>query len=79
MTTTNVIDELVSKQVNSGLSSSKAEAEQQLMANLVEREIDRRIAQGRQDIKEGKFTPVNEQTTAEFTCRLSKQIITQNT
>ena len=77
MATTNVIDELISKQVSSGLSSSKVEAEKQLMANLVEREIDRRIAKGRRDIKEGSFTLVNEQTTAEFISHLSKKIIPQ--
>ena len=44
MTTNNAIDELISKQVSSGFSSSKTEAEQQLMANLVERKIARRLA-----------------------------------
>ena len=77
MTTTHVIDELISKQVDSGLSSSKVEAEQKLTANLVERELDRRIAKGRRDIKEGHFTPVNEQTTDEFVSRLAKKIIPQ--
>ena len=77
MTTNSIIDELVAKQVSSGLSSSKIEAEQKLTANLVERELDRRIAKGRQDIKEGNFTSVNEQTTTEFVSRLSKKLIPQ--
>ena len=44
MATNNVIDEIIFKQVSSGFSSSKTEAEQQLMANLVERKIARRLA-----------------------------------
>ena len=77
MTTTSVIDEFISKQMDSGVSQSKVEAEKKLMDELVERELDRKIAKGKEDIREGKFTVVNEQTTAEFVSQLSKKIITQ--
>tara|TARA_B110000977_G_C10989997_1_gene459505 strand:+ start:479 stop:733 length:255 start_codon:yes stop_codon:yes gene_type:complete len=78
MTTANIIDEIVTQQVSHGLSSSRVEAEQKLSANLVERELDRKIAKGRQDIKDGNFTSVNEKTTAEFIERLSKKLIPEH-
>jgi hypothetical protein len=75
--TANIIDEIVSQQVNLGVAKSRVEAEQELAASLVERELDRKIAKGKQDIKDGNFTPVNEQTTAEFVVQLSKKLIPQ--
>lgn len=78
MTTANMIDQMVSQQVSYGLSSSRIEAEHKLAANLVERELDRKIAKGRQDIKDGNFTSVNKQTTTEFIAYLSKKLIPSN-
>ena len=40
--------------------------------------LDRKIDQGRQDIKNGNFTLVNEQTTTAFITHLSKKLITEN-
>ena len=76
-TATNILDKIVSQQVSLGLSSN-IEVEQELSARLVERELDRKIDQGRQDIRNGHFTPINEQTTTAFITHLSKKLITQN-
>ncbi len=69
------IDALISEKVNSGSCPSNIEAEEEIAANLVERELDRKIAKGRQDIQEGNSTPVNEKTTTEIVNRLAKKII----
>lgn len=63
------------EKVNSGSCPSNIEAEEEIAANLVERELDRKIAKGRQDIQEGNSTPVNEKTTTEIVNRLAKKII----
>ena len=76
-TATNMLDKIVSQQVSLGISSN-IEVEQELSARLVERELDRKIDQGRQDIKNGNFTLVNEQTTTAFITYLSKKLITEN-
>jgi len=76
-TATNMLDKIVSQQVSLGIYSN-VEVEQELSARLLERELDRKINQGRQDIINGNFTPVNEQTTTAFITHLSKKLITEN-
>ncbi len=69
------IDNFIDKVVQSGSCSSKAEAEKQLREELQEREIDRKIAKGRADIKAGRYTVVNKETTSAFVAKLAKKIL----
>lgn len=67
------IDNFVKSQVKNGISSHKTR--ENIIARLVEQDIDEKIAEGRQAIKEGRYTVVNKQTTEEFIQRMAKKIL----
>ena len=67
------IDNFVKSQVKNGISSQKTR--ENIIARLVEQDIDEKIAEGREYIKAGRYTVVNKQTTEEFIQRMAKKIL----
>jgi len=62
------MDNLITHQIDHNLPCSR----------VAEKELDRRIAKGRQDIRDGNYTPVTKETTNEFIQRLSKKLFLEN-
>ncbi len=69
------IDNILTEQVGNGSCPSVAEAEQELISVLAQRDIDRGIAQGRVDIKNGDFREMTLESNAQFIDNLAKKIL----
>ncbi len=72
----NKIDNLVQSQVANGVSTH--DARQKIMQKLFQQEIDEGIARGRADIKAGRYTVVNKETTKEFIDKLAKRLLSNH-
>lgn len=70
------IDKIVKAQVMDGVSTH--EVREDIIARLVEQDIDEKIAEGRKAIKEGRYTVVNKKTTEEFIQRMAKKMALLN-
>ncbi len=71
---TSTIDDFLAKQVSQGTCASIQEAQQELIAKLIEKEIDQKIAQGRADVQVGKTRVLNEENNAQFLETLEKKL-----
>ncbi len=63
---TATIDNFLEKQVTQGACASTEEAQQELIAKLIEKEIDQKIALGRADVTAGKTRVLNDKNNAQF-------------
>ena len=71
----NSLDQFIQQQVSSGACASTHEAEQELIANLIERDLDSKIAKGRADIQAGKSRELNIANNAAFLAALEKHLL----
>ncbi len=69
------IENFIAEQVSNGSAASVQDAEQELVNTLLDREIDRKIAQGRDDIAAGRSRVVNEATNHTFLADLSEKLL----
>ena len=65
------INNFVSQHINKEQNS--IEVEGQMASVLIERELDRNIAEARQEYKEGKGVILNEEYISKFTAELAKE------
>ncbi|MCJ8269388.1 MAG: hypothetical protein MJK04_08295 [Psychrosphaera sp.] len=68
------IDTFLIDQVDSGACTCVNEAEEELMALLVKRDINRGIEQGRKDFENGLFEEVNAQTNAKLLDEMAQEL-----
>ncbi len=60
------------KKIN--LAESKTDTTIAYRARIIEQAFDRKIAQGREDMKMGRFTVVNKETNALFVEEMKKEL-----
>jgi len=74
-TTTRNIDTFINEQVENGVYPSTQEAQKEIIAELVERDLDARIAEGRQAAKEGRTRVLSEESNAQFLKNIGKRLL----
>ena len=72
-TVNNFVESIVKK----GLCSSVKEAKKELASKLAEMELDRNIAKGREDYKNGRYEEVNEKTNKKLLAEIAQEILPQ--
>ncbi len=72
------IDKIITKEVQTGAYISTSEAEHDLIDTLIERDIDRGIEEGREDIRQGRYTVMNSETNKVFIDELAKELLPQS-
>ncbi len=55
--------------------TSSLGTEKKYHTNFIEQEFDRKIAQGQEDMKMGRFTMVNKETNAIFIEKMKKELL----
>jgi Arc/MetJ-type ribon-helix-helix transcriptional regulator len=73
--TTNKIDDFIQQQVVDGSCATATEAQQELICKLVERDLDQRIAKGREAAKEGRGRILNEESNREFLKKMEVKLL----
>jgi hypothetical protein len=68
------LDAFLDEEVREGHCESVKDAEKQVLAQLLERDIDRCIERGREDFANGHFTEANEKSNAAFVAELTKKL-----
>jgi len=72
------IDSFLQKEVKEGVYPSTIEAEKDVIKTLIGRDIERGIARGREDIKQGRYKILDDNYISSFLKELTKEILPNN-
>lgn len=72
------VEHFIADQVERGVCSSEQEAEHELAQLLVKREIERGLARGREDIRQGRYEEVTPETNAKLIAELAAELLPRN-
>ena len=72
--TEQAIDDFVTEQVQSGASPSRERAESEMLARLWKNDLDRKIARGKKDASEGRYTKLTDQSIDQIAQRVAQKV-----
>jgi type III secretory pathway component EscV len=72
------INEFIEKKVKDGSCSSVAEAEKEIITQLIERDIERQIKIGDQQIENGEYEILDDNYIDKFIARMAKKFLPKN-
>ncbi len=73
--TPNSIDTFIDEQVENGVYPSVQEAQKELIGQLVEKDLDQRIANGREAAKQGKTRILSDESNKAFLKTIEKRLL----